>query len=90
MTVDIDVFDDPTHGNQQLTRFHGYYSQYQYLVRAITCAENDMVVLPSLLYGTADPALGAGDDLNRIVQVLGEKFPDVLILVGTDSGYGKS
>lgn len=89
VTLDIDVFDDPTHGAQQLTLFHGYYSQYQYLVRAITCAENDMVVLPALLYGTADPALGAGDDLKRIVHALREKFPGVLIRLRADSGYGK-
>ena len=52
VTLDIDVFDDATHGQQQLTLFHGFYKQYQYLVRAITCAENDMVVLPALFYGT--------------------------------------
>ena len=38
ITLDIDVFDDPTHGAQQLTLFHGYYGQYQYLPRVITCA----------------------------------------------------
>lgn len=36
--------DDPTHGAQQLTFVHGFYEQYQYLVRVITCAENDLVV----------------------------------------------
>ena len=87
VTLDIDVFDDPTHGAQQLTLFHGYYKQYQ--VRAITCAENDMVVLPVLLYGTADAALGVGVDLQRIVQALREKFPNVLIRVRADSGYAK-
>ncbi len=46
ITLDIDVFDDPTHGQQQLTFFHDYYKQYQHLVRAITRAENDLVVLP--------------------------------------------
>lgn len=89
VTLDIDVFDDPTHGDQQLTLFHGYYGQYQYLVRAITCAENDLVVLPALLYGTADPALGAGCDLRRIVEALRERFPNVLIRVRADSAYAK-
>ena len=89
VTLDNDVFDDATHGQQQLTLFHGFYKQYQYLVRAITCAENDMVVLPALLYGTADPALGVGDDLKRIVQALREKFANILIRVRADSGYGK-
>ena len=36
LTLDIDAFDDPTHGHQQLTLFHGYYEQYQYLPIAIT------------------------------------------------------
>ena len=89
VTLDIDMFDDTTHGQQQLTLFHGFYKQYQYLVRAITCAENDMVVLPALLYGTADPTLEVGDDLKRIVQALREKFANILIRVRADSGYGK-
>ena len=89
VTLDVDVFDDPTHGDQQLTFFHGYYKQYQYLVRAITCAENDAVVLPVLLYGTADVALGLGDDLQRIVEALRAKFPGVLIRLRADSGYAK-
>lgn len=89
VTLDIDVFDDPTHGQQQLTLFHGFYKQYQYLVRAITCAENDLVVLPVLLYGTADPALGVDDDLQRIVQALRERYPHVLIRLRADSGYAK-
>ena len=29
LTLDIDPFDDPTYGQQQLTFFHGYYDQYQ-------------------------------------------------------------
>jgi hypothetical protein len=89
VTLDIDVFDDPAHGAQQLTLFHGYYKQYQYLVRAITCAENDAVVLPVLLYGTADVALGLAEDVQRIVRALREKFPHVLIRVRADSGYAK-
>ena len=89
VTLDADVFDDPTHGQQQLTLFHGYYKQYQYLVRAITCAENDLVVMPALLYGTADPAVALNDELERIVTALREKFPDVLIRFRADSGYAK-
>jgi hypothetical protein len=89
ITLDIDVFDDPAHGQQQLILFHGFYRQYQYLVRAITCAENDMVVLPVLLYGTADPALGVGIDLQRVVGSLRERFPQVVIHVRADSGYAK-
>lgn len=53
LTLDIDAFDDPTNGSQQLTFFHGYYRQYQYLPRVITYAENDMLLNLCLLYGSA-------------------------------------
>ncbi len=88
ITLDIDPFDDPTHGSQQLTFFHGYYGQYQYLPRAITCAENDLVAMICLLFGTAHPALGADDDLEYLVGRLREAFPGVRIVLRADSGFG--
>ena len=30
LTLDIDAFDDPAHGGQQLIMFHGDYERYQY------------------------------------------------------------
>ena len=51
LTFDMDAFDDPTHGAQQLTLFHGYYEQYQYLPLIIT-SENDLVVMLCLRHGT--------------------------------------
>jgi hypothetical protein len=88
ITLDIDPFDDPTHGQQQLTLFHGYYRQYQYLARVITCAENDLVVMACLLYGTAHPALGAEDDLTYLVARLRAAFPGVRIVLRGDGGFG--
>jgi hypothetical protein len=88
LTLDIDTFDDPTHGQQQLTFFHGYYEQYQYLPRAITCAENDQVVMACLLHGSAHPALGAEDDLEYVVNRLRQAWPGVRIEIRGDSGFG--
>jgi hypothetical protein len=88
LTLDIDPFDDPTHGEQQLTFFHGYYDQYQYLPRVITCADNDLVLGVCLLYGSAHPALGADDDLEYVVRRLREAWPGVRIHVRGDSGFG--
>lgn len=87
ITLDIDTFDDPAHGDQQLVFFHGFYNQYQYQVRAITCAENDMVVLPSLLFGSAHASLGAADDLRRVIEKLRGRFSHVTIHVRADSGF---
>jgi hypothetical protein len=88
LTLDIDPFDDPTHGQQQLTFFHGYYGQHQYLPRAITCAENELVVSICLLHGTAHPTLGAQDDLAYIVKRLRRQWPDIKIHLRGDSGFG--
>ena len=52
LTLDMDPFDDPTHGQQQLTMYHGYYEQHQYLPIVFTCAENDAVLLVGLRHGT--------------------------------------
>ena len=90
LTLDIDPFDDPTHGQQQLTFFHGYYGQYQYLPRAITCAENDLVLNICLLHGTAHAALGAADDIEHVTRRLREAWPDVRIHLRGDSGFGVS
>jgi hypothetical protein len=88
LTLDIDTFDDPTHGEQQLTFFHGFYDQYQYLPRAITCAENDLVLSVCLLHGTAHPALGAADDVAYVVRRLRQAWPGVRIHLRGDSGFG--
>ena len=88
LTLDIDPFDDPTHGQQQLTFFHGYYDQYQYLPRVITCAENDLVLTVCLLHGTAHAALGAQDDLAYVLGRLRQVWPDVQIHLRGDSGFG--
>jgi hypothetical protein len=88
LTLDVDPFDDPTHGQQQLTFFHGFYGQYQYLPRVITCAENDLVLAVCLLHGTAHPTLGVQDDLAYVVGRLRQAWPGVRIHVRGDSGFG--
>ena len=67
LTFDLDAVDDPTHGSQQLSLFHGFYEQYQYLPLVITCAENDQIVMISLRHGTAAASLAADDDLEYLV-----------------------
>lgn len=88
LTLDFDAFDDPTHGQQQLTFFHGYYDQYQYFPLVVTCAENDQVLLVGLRHGTCAAWLGADDDLRSLVERLRAVWPDVEIHIRADSGFG--
>jgi Transposase DDE domain group 1 len=88
LTLDLDAFDDPAHGQQQLIMFHGYYEQYQYLPIVITCAENDMALLVGLRHGTCHASLGGENDLRYLMGRLRAAWPDVRVHVRGDSGLG--
>ena len=88
ITLDLDAFDDPAHGAQQLIMFHGYYGEYQYLPIVVTCAENDMVLLVGLRHGTCSATLGVDNDLRYLVGRMRAVWPDVHIHVRADSGFG--
>jgi len=88
ITLDLDATDDPTHGNQQLTLFHGYFGQYQYFPLIISEPTSRHVFLAWLRPGTVHAALGADDDLMRVVNALRKERPDIRIHVRADAGFG--
>jgi hypothetical protein len=88
LTIDLDAVDDPAHGHQQLTFWHNYYDQNQYLPLVITCADNDLILSVSLRHGSAPAALGADDDLEYVVNRLRAAWPDVVIYVRADAAFG--
>jgi len=88
LTLDLDAVDDPAHGHQQLTFWHGYYDQNQYLPLFITCPDNDLFVMLSLRPGSVHAALGADDDLEYLVRRLRQVWPDVVIVVRADAAFG--
>ncbi|HUT90274.1 MAG TPA: transposase [Thermoguttaceae bacterium] len=55
--------------------------------RVLTCAENDQVVMVSLLFGMAPPTLGAAEDLEYLVARLRAVWPGVRITIRADSGF---
>jgi hypothetical protein len=88
ITLDLDATDDPTHGQQQLTLFHGYFGQYQYFPLIISEPTTRHVFLAWLRPGTVHASLGADDDLMRIVNALRKERPDIRIHVRADAGFG--
>lgn len=88
ITLDLDAVDDPCHGQQQLAFFHGFYEQHQYLPLVISCAETKQTLWAALRMGNAHAALGADDDLEHIVACLRAAWPDVVIHVRGDGGFG--
>jgi hypothetical protein len=88
LTLDLDATDDPTHGHQQLTLFHGYYGQYQYFPLIISEPTTKHVFVAWLRPGTVPASLGADDDLLRVVAALRKARPDIRIHVRGDAGFG--
>lgn len=88
ITLDLDATDDPTHGQQQLTLFHGYFGQYQYFPLILSEATTRHVFVAWLRPGTVHAALGAQDDLMRVVNALRKHRPDIAIHVRGDAGFG--
>lgn len=88
ITLDIDATDDPTHGRQQLTLFHGYFGQYQYFPLIISEPTTKHVFVAWLRPGTVHASLGADDDLMRVVAALRKERPDIAIHVRGDAGFG--
>jgi Transposase DDE domain group 1 len=86
LILDIDPSDDPTHGQQVLSCFHGYFDQYQYFPLFVFDGETGFPLAAWLRPGTVHASCGAVSTLRSIVGSLRAAWPDVLILVRGDTG----
>jgi hypothetical protein len=84
--LDIDPSDDPTHGQQVLSFFHGYFDQYQYFPLFVFDGETGFPLAAWLRPGTVHASCGAVSTLQTIVEALRAAWPEVLILVRGDTG----
>lgn len=84
--IDMDASDDPTHGQQVLTGFHGYFDQYQYFPLYVFDGETGFPLAAWLRPGTVHASCGAVTTLQTIVRQLRTAWPEVIIVVRGDSG----
>jgi hypothetical protein len=84
--IDLDPTADPTHGQQQLSLFNGFYDQHQYLPMLLFEGETGMPLGGWLRHGTAHAGCGAVGMIRRIVERMREHWPDLTIFVRGDSG----
>jgi hypothetical protein len=85
--IDLDASDDPTHGQQVLTGFHGYFDQHQYFPLFAFDGMSGFPLAAWLRPGTVHASTGAIDTLALIVRKLRAIWPDLLILVRGDTGF---
>jgi hypothetical protein len=84
--LDVDASDDPVHGRQTLSGYHGYYRQHQYLPLFVYDGATGLPLAAWLRPGTVHASLGAADILDAIVTRLRATWPDVRIQVRSDNG----
>jgi hypothetical protein len=85
IVLDPDGTDDPIHGNQEGSFFHGYYDCYCYIPLYIFSGRD--LLAAKLRSADADGAAGAREEIARIVTAIRARWPKVKIIVRADSGF---
>ena len=87
IVLDIDSTDDPTHGRQQLSLFHGYYDQHMYHPLLVFDGVDGYPLAAVLRPGNAHAAKGAVGILRSLIRRLQQAYPNATILVRADGGF---
>jgi hypothetical protein len=89
IVLDFDGTDDPTHGTQEGSAYHGYFRQHMYHPLLVFDGETGQLITAILRPGTAHAGHGALAILRRIVARLRARWPDVTIELRADAGFAK-
>jgi Transposase DDE domain group 1 len=87
IVLDLDATDDPLHGRQEGRFFHGYYGCYCYLPLYIFCGEH--LLCARLRSSDIDGSAGALEEVQRIVEQVRARWPQVRIILRADSGFAR-
>lgn len=86
IVLDLDGTDDPTHGEQEGSAYHGYYRQHMYHPLLVFDGETHHLITAVLRRGNTHGSTGVIAVLKRVVRAIRERWPDVTIEVRLDSG----
>jgi len=86
LVLDIDSTDDPTHGAQEGTAYHGYYRPHMYHPLLVFDGETDQLVVALLRPGNAHASRGVLSVLRVLIQALRARWPGVTIEIRADGG----
>src|SRR4051812_3372890 len=86
IVLDIDGTDDPTHGQQEGSAYHGYYRQHMLHPLLIFDGQTHQLITAVLRPGNTHGSTGVVAVLTRVVRALRTRWPQVTIEVRMDSG----
>ncbi|MHB8066529.1 MAG: IS1380 family transposase [Desulfobaccales bacterium] len=87
IVLDMDATDDPTHGKQQLSFFHGYYEEHMYHPLLVFDGRDGFPLAAVLRPGNTHSSRGALAVLKRLIKKLKQAYPKALILFRADAGF---
>jgi hypothetical protein len=85
--LDLDGTDDPTHGDQEGSAYHGYYRQHMYHPLLIFDGDTQQLVTAVLRPGTVHASRFVVLVLRRLIALLRARWPGVQIEIRADSGF---
>ena len=85
--LDFDSTDDPTHGDQEGSYYHGYYKQHMYHPLLVFDGESGHLITALLRAGNTHSSNSSVAILKRIVCALRERWPEVAIEIRVDGGF---
>jgi len=85
--IDIDATDDPTHGQQQLSMFNGYYGGFMYNELFFHDGHTGQIILPVLRPGNSHSNKWYVSILKRIIKKIRSAYPSLNIIIRADSGF---
>jgi hypothetical protein len=86
--LDLDGTDDPTHGDQEGSAYHGYFRQHMYHPLLVFDGDTDQLITAVLRPGNAHGSWGVVALLKRLVAAFRQRWPGVRIELRADSGFG--
>jgi hypothetical protein len=86
VVIDIDPTDDPTHGQQVLSFYHGYYEQHQYFPLLLFDGASGFPLGAWLRPGAVHAGCGVVDAVALVVKQLRAAWPDLVIVLRADTG----
>ncbi len=93
VTLDVDVSDDPCHGQQEFNFYNGYYQNHCYLPTYVHITGDDNVhrlIACILRPGNAGPTKGLFSSLRQIIALIRTRFPHITIKLRADGAYGNA
>jgi hypothetical protein len=85
--LDFDSTDDPTHGEQEGSYYHGYYGQHIYHPLLVFDGESGHLIRALLRAGNTHASNSCVAILKRIVRALRQRWPKVEIEKRADAGF---